>query len=220
MGAVWWVPLSFFVLVVAGMWLLLARTIVGRHIYAMGGNEEAARLSGIRTERLKWLAYVLGAMTASLAGVLYCAEVTTADPEKVGRAYELNAIAAAVVGGCSLMGGIGTIPGVILGALFLRVVIDAVPKVIKQGAADDWQGLVIGVLVVLAVAFNELRRGTGTAKAFFPGALGAWTIAILGVFFGSLVGVSSNVTAGLVTGGITVVLLGAVKLYEARRAGT
>ena len=61
-------------------WLLMSRTVVGRHLYAMGGNEAAARLSGIRTDHLKWLAYCLGAITASIAGILYTAEVGTANP--------------------------------------------------------------------------------------------------------------------------------------------
>ena len=73
----------------------MSRTVVGRHLYAMGGNEAAARLSGIRTDQLKWLAYCLSAMTASIAGILYTAEVGTANPPVQGRGYELNAIAAA-----------------------------------------------------------------------------------------------------------------------------
>ena len=98
----------------------MSRTVTGRRLYALGGNETATRLSGIRTERLKWLAYCLSAMCSSIAGILYVGEQSVADPQSLGRGYELNAIAAAVVGGCSLQGGIGTIPGVMLGCLFLR----------------------------------------------------------------------------------------------------
>ena len=139
-------------------------TVIGRHLYAMGGNEQAARLSGIRTDRLKWLAYCIGAMTAALAGVLYTAEVGQADPFTEGSGYELNAIAASVVGGCSLQGGIGTIPGVMLGVLFLRVVIDSVAKLVGSGA-DDYEGIIVGFLVVLAVTFNELRQRAPRAPA-------------------------------------------------------
>ncbi len=103
---------------------MLSRTVVGRHVYALGGNEEAARLSGIRTERVKWLAYCIGAITASIAGILYIGDQTAAVPLNLGQGYELNAIAAAVVGGCSLPGGVGTIWGTVLGVLFLQVVID------------------------------------------------------------------------------------------------
>ncbi len=168
LGSTWWIPLCIFLVLSVLAWVMMSRTVVGRHLYAMGGNEAAARLSGIRTDKLKWLAYCVGAMTASVAGILYTAEVGTAAPQVQGLGYELNAIAAAVVGGCSLQGGVGLIPGTMLGVLFLRVVIDAVAKIVKVGA-DDYQGMIVGFLVVLAVAFNELRQaGRGTGKQFFP----------------------------------------------------
>src|SRR5204863_6688681 len=136
--------------------VLLSRTVTGRHLYALGGNEEAARLSGIRTDRLKWFAYCFGSVTASIAGILYICDQSVADPQTLGRGYELNAIAAAVVGGCSLQGGIGTIPGTVLGCLFLRTVIDGIAKIIKTGA-DVYEGLIVGIVVVIAVAFIQLR---------------------------------------------------------------
>ena len=108
-------------------------------------------------------------MTASIAGVLYVAKIGAANPSTLAVGYELNAIAAAVVGGCSLQGGVGLIPGVMLGVLFLRVVIDAVAKVVRAGS-DDYQGMIVGFLVVLAVAFNELRRQrSGRVSRSFPG---------------------------------------------------
>jgi ribose/xylose/arabinose/galactoside ABC-type transport system permease subunit len=173
-------------------------------------------LSGIRTDRLKWLAYVLGAVTASIAGVLYTAEVGSADPQTQARGYELNAIAAAVVGGCSLQGGVGQIPGIMLGVLFLRVVIDAVAKVVGSGS-DDYEGLIVGFLVVLAVAFNELRRfGISHRKQFFPGTLGWIAVFILAL----LAGLVGTLTVGNMAGGVafvgTALLLVAVKTVEAR----
>ena len=186
LGTRWWIPLAVFLVLSLLCWVLLSRTVVGRHLYAMGGNETAARLSGIRTDHLKWLAYCLGAMTSSIAGILYMAEVGTAYPAVQGLGYELNAIAAAVVGGCSLQGGVGLISGTMLGVVFLRVVIDAVAKLVKVGA-DEYQGIIVGVLVVLAVAFNELRRaGGGMSKQFFPGMLGLLAIGILSVLSGML----------------------------------
>jgi len=186
LGTRWWIPLVIFLVLSFVCWILLSRTVVGRHLYAMGGNEAAARLSGIRTDHLKWLAYCLGAMTSSIAGILYMAEVGTAYPAVQGLGYELNAIAAAVVGGCSLQGGVGLISGTMLGVVFLRVVIDAVAKLVKVGA-DEYQGIIVGVLVVLAVAFNELRRaGGGLSKQFFPGALGILAIGILSLLAGTL----------------------------------
>ncbi|MCC7085797.1 MAG: ABC transporter permease [Pirellulales bacterium] len=212
----WLIPCSIFLLLSLGFWFLMNRTVVGRHLYAMGGNEQAARLSGIRTERLKWLAYCIGAMTASLAGVLYTAEVGSADPLTIGRGYELNAIAAAVVGGCGLQGGIGLIPGVMLGVLFLRVVIDSVAKLVGSGA-DDYEGIIVGFLVVLAVAFNELRQTSRGGKKFFPGALGYVAIVALALLAGSVGLVMSGGVAGAVAGVVSVIVLGAVKFIESRR---
>jgi ribose transport system permease protein len=177
-----WIPVALFVVLAALMWLLMSRTVVGRHLLALGGNEQAARLSGIQTDRLKWLAYVLSAMLSSVAGILYIADVSVADPQTLGRGYELNAIAAAVVGGCSLQGGVGTIPGTVLGVLFLRTVIDSVAKLIKTGA-DVYEGLIVGSVVVVAVALTQLRQAGRRGKRFFAGALGLVTavnLAMLG----------------------------------------
>ena len=159
------IPACLFLVLAFLMWVLLRWTVTGRHLYALGGNEQAARLSGIRTDRLKYLAYSLSALLSAIAGVLYIGDQAVADPYTLGRGYELNAIAAAVVGGCSLQGGAGTIPGTVLGALFLRVVIDGVSKIIKSGA-DVYEGLIVGLVVVLAVAFTQWRswgRGSRTS---------------------------------------------------------
>jgi ribose/xylose/arabinose/galactoside ABC-type transport system permease subunit len=217
LGATWWIPLCIFLALSLLAWLLMSRTVVGRHLYAMGGNEAAAKLSGIRTDRLKWLAYCIGSMTASIAGILYTAEIRTSDPTLQGLGYELNAIAAAVVGGCSLQGGIGTIPGTMLGVLFLRAVIDAVAKIVKVGA-DDYQGMIVGFLVVLAVAFNELRGARATSKQFFPGVLGATTIGILAVLAGMLATIIVGRNAGAAVFACSLVALAIVTLAQ-RRAG-
>jgi ribose/xylose/arabinose/galactoside ABC-type transport system permease subunit len=218
LGATWWIPLGIFLALGLASWLLMSRTVVGRHLYAMGGNEAAARLSGIRTDHLKWLAYCLGAMTSSVAGILYMAEVRTAYPAVQGLGYELNAIAAAVVGGCSLQGGVGLIPGTMLGVVFLRVVIDAVAKLVKVGA-DEYQGIIVGVLVVLAVAFNELRRGgRGTAKQFFPGMLGIVAIGILAVLAAALATMMVGRTPGLAVLATVLVVLAARRAAEIRTA--
>jgi len=209
LGNEWWIPPTIFVVLSLLLWLLLSKTVVGRHLYAMGGNEEAARLSGIRVERLKWLAYCIGTITAAIAGILYTSYVGTAEPTRDGLGYELNAIAAAVVGGCSLAGGIGTVPGVMLGALFLRVVIDSVAKTFKS-RPDLFEGLVVGVLVVLAVAFNELRGSRGLKKHFFPGALGLLNLLILTALAGTITFVTSTedkMRNGLIAAAVTFVLL-------------
>ena len=216
LGREWWIPLVIFLAVALVLWVLLSRTVVGRHIYAMGGNEEAARLSGIRTDRLKWLAYSISAVTASIAGILYCSYIGEASPTTQGMGEELNAIAAAVVGGCSLTGGVGTVAGTMLGALFLRVVIDCVAKTVKSHP-DELQGLIVGMLVALAVAANELRRAGGLRKKFFPGALGWANVLVLSLLLGTITAVmrtQNKLSTGLIVAGVTVVALTARKIAE------
>jgi ribose/xylose/arabinose/galactoside ABC-type transport system permease subunit len=162
-----------FFAVALGLWFLMKHTAIGRRLYAMGGNENAAKLSGIRTDRLKWLAYVIGAVTSSLVGIIYFAETSSAKPDTAALGYELNAIAAAVIGGCSLRGGVGKIIGTVLGCLFLRTVIDAVTKIVGT-SADLYEGLIVGVIVVLAVAFSQ-REGLAGPKQLFGDLLG-WTM--------------------------------------------
>lgn len=137
-------------------WILMRWTVTGRHLYALGGNEAAARLSGIRTNRLKYLAYVWSAVLAGFAGILYIGDQGVAEPKSLGQGFELNAIAAAVVGGCSLQGGAGTIPGVVLGALVLRMVVNGINYVIKRNA-DVYEGLIVGAAVVITVAYTQWR---------------------------------------------------------------
>jgi ribose/xylose/arabinose/galactoside ABC-type transport system permease subunit len=216
----WWVPCVIWLVLCAAIWTLLSRSVVGRHIYAMGGNEQAARLSGIRTDRLKWLSYCISSMTAALAGVLYACYIGTTSPATDGMGYELNAIAAAVVGGCSLAGGVGTIAGVVLGALFLRVVIDSVAKLFRS-QPDLFEGLVVGMLVVLAVAFNALRGTGGFRKRFFSGALGILNVGILSLLAGLMTSVTSQedkLRNGLIVGGSALVIL-AAKAVSERMAG-
>jgi ribose/xylose/arabinose/galactoside ABC-type transport system permease subunit len=177
-----WIPAVIFVLLAIGSWVMLSRTVLGRHLYALGGNEEAARLSGVRTDRLKWFAYCFSAVLSSITGILYICEVSVADPQSLGMGYELNAIAAAVVGGCSLQGGVGSIEGTVLGTIFLRAVIDGVAKVIKV-QSKVYEGLIVGVVVVLAVALSETARFRGR-KGFFDGALGLVAAVNLSLFAG------------------------------------
>ena len=182
-GTVW--NLTILVAIVAViLWLLLSKTVTGRHLYALGGNEQAARLSGIQTNRMKWLAYCISSFLSSVAGVLYLSQNGVADPQTLARGYELNAIAASVVGGCSLQGGLGTIQGTLLGALFLRVVIDGVAKIIKTGA-DVYEGLIVGVLVVFAVTFTKTSEAMSSSRRkLFSGPLGWVTIVSLTLLAG------------------------------------
>lgn len=211
-----WIPVVLFLLLAVIGWVLMTRTVVGRHLYALGGNEAATRLSGIRTERLKWLAYCIGAMLSSLAGVLYIGDQSVADPQTLGRGYELNAIAASVVGGCSLQGGVGSIPGTVLGCLFLRVVTDGIAKIIKSGA-DVYEGLIVGVVVVVAVAFNQLRTSAGQRRQFFPGVLGLVTIFNLTLTAGIVGWLMGGKIAGWIMGPIALAALVALKVVQVQR---
>jgi len=217
-----WIPVVIFGVLALFMWVMLSRTVTGRHLYALGGNENAARLSGIQTNRLKWLAYCISALLSSVAGILYAASGAAASPETVGKGYELNAIAAAVVGGCSLQGGVGTIPGSVLGCLFLRCVIDGVAKIIKT-SADIYEGVIVGGVVVVAVAFTQLRQARRGGKRFFPGSLGivsiialALLIGVLAMLFGQNLALGGRAIGGI-AGITTLVFLGLTWLLENRR---
>lgn len=153
-GKSWYVPVIIVLIEAVILAVLMRYTRLGRHIYAMGGNEEAARLSGLPIGRLKLFAYGLGSLTATLAGLVYLAHVGSAG-SNTAIGYELSGIAAAVVGGCSLKGGSGTILGILLGCVLLRLVINGTLFVITNGATD-WEGLIVGVVVILAVLLGRL----------------------------------------------------------------
>jgi ribose/xylose/arabinose/galactoside ABC-type transport system permease subunit len=218
-----WIPVLLFVMLAALAWVLLSRTVVGRHLHALGGNEQAARLSGIQTDRLKWLAYCASALLSSIAGILYIGDQSVAAPQTLGQGYELNAIAAAVVGGCSLRGGVGTIPGTVLGVLFLRTVIDGVAKVIKTGA-DVYEGLIVGSVVVVAVAFTQFRQAGRRGKRFLSGPLGYVTALNLSLLAGVLAALLAPKTVlgernvALLTGGLTLFVLLLLRLLERQRS--
>jgi ribose transport system permease protein len=134
--------------------LLLARTRFGRSVYALGGNEEAARLSGIPVRRLKASLYVLGGAAAGLAGLLLAARLDSAEPQ-AGDGYELDAIAAVVMGGASLSGGEGTIWGSLVGALIMGVVRNGLNLL---NVSSYWQKVAIGGIILVAVLFDVGRR--------------------------------------------------------------
>jgi ribose/xylose/arabinose/galactoside ABC-type transport system permease subunit len=208
-----WIWIATAILLATFTAILLGYTILGRHLYAMGGNEQAALLSGLRTDRLKWFAYVFGSMTASLASVFYLANEGVSAPVTQAVGHELNGIAAAVVGGCSLQGGIGTVSGTLLGALFLRTVIDAVAKIIKTGA-DVWQGIIVGVVVVLAVTLSQYRSSRAAGRKLFAGPLGLLAISILASLIGFLVATTSGPVFGGVTFLVTACLMLAYRIFE------
>jgi ribose transport system permease protein len=147
------VPAVLFLLSVAGVHLLLSRMRAGRYVYAIGDNEEAARLAGVQVRKYKVLVYVLSAALAALAGVIHCAQLEQGNPND-GVGYELDAIAAVVIGGTSLSGGVGTVTGTLVGTLIIGVInnsmglnnIDANLQLILKGA------------IILAAVWMQARR--------------------------------------------------------------
>lgn len=155
-GEILRVPLSVWImglLFLAGH-LLLTRTRFGRQVYAVGGNEEAARLSGVAVRRIKMAVYTLSAMLASLAGVLLAARVNSGDPT-LGVGFELNAIAAVVLGGTSLSGGRGSMIGTLLGALVIGVLDNGLSL---QGVQEFDKQVLSGAALLLAILLDRLKR--------------------------------------------------------------
>jgi len=155
-GDVWGIPIPAIILAVTALaaWWVLKYTRIGRHVYAVGGNENAARAAGIRVNRVKMFAYtVCGALTG-LAGVMLAARITTGQPN-AGIGYELDAIAAVVIGGTSLSGGVGTIGGTILGALLMGVISNGLDLL---NVSPYYQQIVKGLIIVGAVWLD--RRHT------------------------------------------------------------
>lgn len=133
---------------------LLIRTRAGRYTYSVGSNEEAARLSGIKVQRIKVIAYVISGFLAAVVGVLLASRMVTSQPNG-GVGYELSAIAAAVIGGTSLMGGIGTVGGTVLGSFIIGLLNTGLTM---QGASYFAQQIVIGAVVILSVGIDQLRH--------------------------------------------------------------
>jgi ribose transport system permease protein len=133
--------------------VVLKHTAFGRRIYAIGGNEEATRLSGINTRKVKFLTYVICGALSSVTGILYVARFQSAQADS-GKGMELDAIAAAVIGGTSLMGGEGSVIGVLIGAVIMGVIRDGL--VLVQ-VSSYWQELIIGSIIVLAAILDIVR---------------------------------------------------------------
>lgn len=130
-----------------------ARTRFGRWIYAIGGNERAALLSGVRVTRVKTLAYAISGFTAALVGLIVASDLVAAHPA-TGDTFELSAIAAVVLGGASLSGGRGTIAGTIVGACVIGVLGDGM---VMMGVSEFWQMVIKGAVIVAAVVLDRLQ---------------------------------------------------------------
>jgi len=133
---------------------LLKYTVFGRRLYAVGGNEEATRLSGINTRLVKFRAYVISSALCAVTGVLFVARFSSAQAD-AGKGMELDAIAAAVIGGTSLMGGTGSVLGVLLGATIMGMIRNGL---VLLDVSSYWQELIIGGIIVLAAILDVVRN--------------------------------------------------------------
>jgi ribose transport system permease protein len=135
-------------------WILLNKTILGRYTFALGSNEEATRLSGVNTDRWKIIVYVVDGLFVGLAGIVIASRMASAQPG-LGMGYELDAIAAAVIGGTSLSGGEGSIVGTIIGAFLISTLRIGLSV---AGVPDQWKSVITGLVVIGAVYLDILRR--------------------------------------------------------------
>ena len=188
-----WLPVPVLVMIVMGLVaaFVLGRTYIGRSMYAIGGNEEAARLSGLRVRKQKLAIYAFSGLFAAVAGIVLASRLSSAQPQ-AADGYELDAIAAVVIGGASLAGGTGKASGTLIGALILAVLRNGLNLL---NVSAFWQQVVIGVVIALAVLLDTLRRKAG-ATPVAAGSGGnrtrqAGTYALAAVVTVALVGATS-----------------------------
>lgn len=151
-GIPWLIIIAFFVVIVS--WFILKRTVLGIHIYSVGGNENAARLSGIKVAGVLLFAYGMSGLLSGLGGVMSAARLYAANGTQLGTAYELDAIAAVILGGTSFVGGIGSIWGTLIGALIIAVLTNGL---VLTGVPDVWQYIIKGLIIIGAVALDRYR---------------------------------------------------------------
>jgi ribose transport system permease protein len=157
-GVPWLVIIAFAVILVS--WFVLRRTVLGVHIYSVGGNPNAARLSGVKVWRVLLTVYGISGGLAGLGGVMVSAKLFAANGLQLGASYELDAIAAVILGGTSFVGGIGSIWGTLIGGFIIAVLTNGL---ILVGISDIWQFIIKGLVIIGAVALDRYRL-TGSAR--------------------------------------------------------
>ncbi|CAB3802511.1 Ribose import permease protein RbsC [Paraburkholderia caffeinitolerans] len=157
-GVPWLVIIAL--VVVAVSWFVLRRTVLGLHIYSVGGNPEAARLSGIKVWGIEMFVYAVSGLLAGLGAVMSAARLYAANGLQLGQSYELDAIAAVILGGTSFVGGVGSIVGTLIGALIIAVLSNGL---VLLGVSDIWQYIIKGLVIVGAVALDRYRQ-RGSAR--------------------------------------------------------
>lgn len=162
-------PVPFLILVVVGIAaaIFLNRTIYGRYLLALGRNETAARYSGINTDAMKMLAYIICSVLAGIGGILFSLDLNSIQPASLGEFYELYAIAAAVLGGCSLRGGEGSILGVIIGTAVMRVLYNAINIL---HIPTHLEFAIIGAVILSGVIVDEAVKRVAAKRRAARGA--------------------------------------------------
>jgi ribose transport system permease protein len=155
-GIPWLVVIAVVVIVVS--WFILRRTVFGMRVYAVGGNPQAAHLGGIKVWRVLFGVYAISGLLAGLGGVMSAARLYAANGLQLGQSYELDAIAATILGGTSFTGGIGSIWGTLIGALIIAILSNGL---ILIGVSDIWQFIIKGLVIIIAVALDRYRLQSG-----------------------------------------------------------
>ncbi|MBU5421300.1 ABC transporter permease [Cellulomonas hominis] len=157
------IPTAIWIMVIfaVAIWVLVTRTPFGRHLYATGGNERAAQLAGVPVRSVKMRVYIISGVCAAMAGLIIASELTSAAPQ-TGNTFELNAIAAVVIGGASLAGGRGTVKGALIGAFVIGFLSDGLVMV---GVSTFWQTVIKGLVIVLAVMLDQGQQRLKNARA-------------------------------------------------------
>jgi erythritol transport system permease protein len=150
------VPVAIWVMVLFALaaTLILRRTPFGRWVYAVGGNERAAELSGVPVKKVKLRVYMISGFCAAVTGLIISSELTSAAPQ-LGETFELNAIAAVVIGGAALTGGRGNVRGVLIGAFVIGFLSDGLVMV---GVSTFWQVTIKGAVIILAVMLDQAQQ--------------------------------------------------------------
>jgi erythritol transport system permease protein len=152
-----WIMIAF----AAVIWFVVTKTPFGRWLYATGGNARAAALAGVPVRKVTMRVYIISGVCAAMAGLIIASELTSAAPQ-AGNAFELNAIAAVVIGGASLAGGRGTVKGALIGAFVIGFLSDGLVLV---GVSSFWQILIKGLVIVLAVMLDQGQERLKNARA-------------------------------------------------------
>ncbi|WEV47130.1 ABC transporter permease [Bifidobacterium sp. ESL0690] len=163
-GYIFHIPIPFIIMIIVYilMWILLDKTRFGSHVYAVGGNPEAARLAGINVKGVLLAVYVISGICAGLAGCIFAARVVSAQPT-AGTGYEMDAIAATILGGTAMAGGKGKIPGTLVGAIIFGVLTTGL---VLMDVPFFTQQLIKGVVIIIAVLIDGLKQNSFSLNLF------------------------------------------------------